>query len=181
MTVPQVIKRIAADPGETLIRRWNWKSALFSSSIRALIFLFANWSAGWHAATGAMAAEFVYRAITAGFYGSLTQELSAAEPAWAGAVAAMFLLPLVSHSIELVVHVLRGTPKILTSIIASVCFTAISTSFNVYAMRRGALIVGEECQSVASDMRRMPALIGGFIVSGPRALWLIALGDRLTS
>jgi hypothetical protein len=36
-------------PGELLLRQWNWKSALFSSVIRALIFLFANLTAGWRA------------------------------------------------------------------------------------------------------------------------------------
>lgn len=62
--------------------------------LRALVFLCANLAAGWRAATGAMLAEFVYRAITAGFYGALTQAFRKAEPAWAAGVAAMLLLPL---------------------------------------------------------------------------------------
>ncbi len=118
-----------------------------------------------------MAAEFVYRALTAGFYGAVTQALGRAEPEWAAALAAMILLPLVSHSFELTLHLLRGTPKILTSVIASVCFTALSTLFNLYAMRRGALVVGDEGGTVAADLRRMPKLIVGFVTSGPLALW----------
>jgi len=174
VTASEVVREITADPATNLIRRWNWKSALFSSTLRAIIFLVANLTAGWRAATGAMAAEFLYRSITAGFYGAITQALGRAEPEWAAALAAMVLLPLLSHSIELTVHLLRGTPKLLASLIASVCFTALSTLFNLYAMRRGALVVGEASGSVAADLRRLPRLIGGFLAVGPMALWSLA-------
>lgn len=41
----------------------------------------------------------------------------------------MFLLPLLPHFLEAGVHYLRSTPHLKTSIIASVCFTIISTLF----------------------------------------------------
>jgi hypothetical protein len=164
MTVWDVFRELRANPGRLLLRQWNWKSAAFSSTIRAAIFFAANLAAGWHAAAGAMLAEFVYRSLTAGFYGALTQAFRRAEPAWAAGTVVMILLPLVSHSIELTVHLLRGTPKILTSLLASVLFTGISTLFNLYAMRRGALLVGADAGSVGADLRRMPRLIGGFVV-----------------
>jgi hypothetical protein len=80
-------------------------------------------------------------------------------------------VPAVSHSIELTIHVLRGTPKILTSVVASVCFTAVATLFNLYAMRRGALVVGAGSDSVGGDLKRVPRLIGGFLAAGPILLW----------
>src|SRR5262245_37661823 len=113
-TLAELIRR----PHELVLRRWNWKSALFSSMLRALIFLAVNWRSGWRAAVGAMSAEFFYRAISAGFYGSLTQSLRNVEPAWQGTLAALVLVPLVSHSIELTIHWLRGTPNLIASIIA---------------------------------------------------------------
>ena len=164
-TVAGVLRSIVFEPRRMLLEKWNWKSALFSSAIRALIFLFSNLAAGWRAASGAMLAEFIYRAVTAGFYGALTQAFRECEPPWAANLAVMLLLPLASHSIELMVHLARGTPRIITSISVSVIFTAISTLFNLYAMRRGALVVGEGCGSVASDLARMPELIGGFLLS----------------
>ena len=171
VTVWDVLRRLTTRPGETLIRKWNWKASFFSSILRALIFLFANLRAGWHAATGAMLAEFVYRAITAGFYGAMTQAFRKAQPVWAANIVAMVLLPLVSHSLELALHLLRGTPKIKTSIIASVCFTAISTLFHLYATRRGALVVDSDAASLAADMKRIPRLVAGFVASGPVALY----------
>jgi hypothetical protein len=167
MGVIDVLRDLIRRPGTLLVEQWNWKSAVFSSIIRATIFLFANLSAGWHAATGAMAAEFVYRAISAGFYGALTQAFRRAQPVWVAGITVMLLLPLVSHSMELTIHLLRGTPKIVTSMIVSVCFTAISTLFNLYAMRRGVLVTGKDAGSIGADLRRVPALIASFVVAGP--------------
>jgi hypothetical protein len=167
MTVFDVLGRLATRPGEMLIRNWNWKSSMFSSVLRALVFLCANLTAGWRAASGAMLAEFIYRGITAGFYGAITQAFRAAEPAWAAGVTVMILLPLISHVLELAVHLLRGTPKIITSVIASVCFTVVSTLFHFYAVRRGALVVESGAESLAADMKRLPGLIAGFVALAP--------------
>jgi hypothetical protein len=175
MTVHDVIQDFRANPGQ-LLRQWNWKSAAFSSTFRAAIFFGANLTAGWRAATAAMMTEFVYRAVTAGFYGATTQAFRRAEPVWAAGLVVMILLPVASHSVELTVHLLRGTPRILTSLIASVAFTAISTLFNLYAMRRGVLVVGSGSSSVGADMRRLPSLIAGFTAAGPRALLRFAQG-----
>lgn len=186
MTVTEVLRTMWADPMELLVRRWNWKSALLSSLFRGLIFFFANLTAGLHAAVGALVAELCYRALTAGFYGSLTQLLSNASPAWAGTLTALVLLPLGSHSLELTVHFLRHTPKLAASLIGSVCFTTVSTLFHLYAMRRGALVVQTGACSLAEDLRRMPRLVLAFIVAGPvlahrglaKVLQLVALRNR---
>jgi hypothetical protein len=49
-----------------------------------------------------------------------------------------------------------------------VILTAFSTLFNLFVMRRGALIVGEGRRSLASDMAQMPRLIGAFCLLLPR-------------
>ena len=169
MTIRDAAVNLITHPRQLLVWRWNWKSAIFSSTIRAGIFFATNLTAGWRAATGAMLAEFAYRAITAGFYGAMTQAFREAEPEWAAAVTVMLLMPAVSHTIELAVHLLRGTPNLLTSLTASVIFTMVSTQFNLYAMRRGVLIVGDGAHSTTNDLRQIPALIGGFVT-----LWFMA-------
>lgn len=169
-TVQGALSGLLLRPGDLLVRCWNWKSALFSSTIRAAIFFFANLTAGMGAASGAMLAEFVYRAATSGFYGSVTQAFRRVQPVWAAALSTMVLLPVLSHSLEFVIHYLRGTPNLKGSIVASVCFTVVSTLFNLYAMRRGALVVGSDGHTLASDMKRMPVLIAGFLAVGPVAI-----------
>jgi hypothetical protein len=169
-TVGDVLKGFVTRPVETLVRRWNWKSAFLSSLFRAAIFFFANLAAGWHAALGALLAELILRAATSGFYGAITESFSEARPAAAGMMAAMVVLPVANHSLEFLVHWLRGTPKLGASITASVIFTALSTSFNVYAMRHGVLTVGGESKSLREDMARILPLLARFLLAGPRAI-----------
>lgn len=154
--------------------QWNYKSALFSSVLRALLFFAANARFGWEAATGAMMAEFIYRALTAGFYGAMTQSFRRIEPRWKGTVAALTVVPLLTHTIEFTIHYLRGTPNLKGSLIASACFTILSTSFNLFAMRRGTLVSGRGARSIAEDMAALPGLIAGFVSSGPLWVWRMA-------
>ena len=173
-TVAGALLSVLCHPGEYFIRRWNWKSAVTSTLFRAPIFFFVNLAAGPKAAAGAFVTEFVLRSLTSGFYGSLTEAIHDAEPGWLAGLTAMVLMPVANHSLELVVHWLRGTPKLVNSILASVLFTAVSTLFNLYVMRQGAFLVGENRQSLGQDMRRMPRLVIGFLAVGPLALirWL---------
>jgi hypothetical protein len=156
---------------DLVVRRWNWKAALTSSIVRGMIFFGANLGAGWHAALGAMGTEYLYRAITSGFYGAITQHLDEVEPEWEGALCAMIFLPLASHSLEFFIHWLRGTPNLKTSIVASLCFTAVSTLFNSYAMRRGTMVVGTGSRSIREDMRAMPRIVAGFVAAIPLWAW----------
>jgi MFS superfamily sulfate permease-like transporter len=138
---------------------------MFSSVLRAGIFFSATASAGINAALGAMYAEFAYRSITAGFYGALTQNFRKAQPQWQATLVAGAGIPIFSHTIELSIHLMRGTPNLRANIIASVCFTIISTLFNLHAMREGVLVVGESGGSLASDMRCIPRTIASFLMS----------------
>ena len=148
-TVAEALLSVVRDPAGCLIQRWNWKAALTSSLFRASLFFFVNLTAGPKAAVGALLTELVLRSVTSGFYGSLTEALREAQPGWLAGLTAALLMPLANHSVELLVHWLRGTPKLTNSILASVCFTMVSTLFTLYVMRRGALIVGEDQQSLA--------------------------------
>ncbi len=152
--VSDALLAVVRDPVGTLVRKWNWKCALFSSLTRSWIFFFANLTAGWRAADGA-----------------LTQNFREVEPPWLGALAVMILLPLTSHSLELLVHWMRHTPKLFTSIVSSVIFTIISTLFNWYAMKKGAMVVGEGGNTIGRDMRAMPKIIGSFLAAPPLFVW----------
>lgn len=165
LAVSQVMALLIRHPWRYVGSRWNYKSAVMSSAFRAQVFLIANLSAGPEAAIAAMGAEFVFRFATAGLYGALTQAFRGVQPERAATIAVMVLLPLVGHSLELCVHWLRGTPNLITSIAASVGFTILSTAFNLFAMRRGALIVGEGSRSLWQDLMQMPSLLAAFILS----------------
>lgn len=171
MTLAAALLDFVTRPVDLLIRRWNWKAAFSSALVRALIFFFANLTAGWRAALGAMAAEYCFRALTSGFYGAMTQHFSLVEPEWQAAAGAMLVLPVVSHSLEFLLHWLRHTPHLKASIVSSLCFTVLSTLFNFYAMRRGTMIVGADSPSLLEDLRNMPRVIGGFVCVVPLWAW----------
>jgi len=169
VTVRFVITEIICDPRRVLLGNWNWKTAIFGATFRATAFLCANLTSGWRAATSAMLAEFLCGAALSGFYGALTQAFSEAEPLWVVALCFGMLFPAVPHTIELAVHLLRATPHVRASFIASVVFTILSSLFTLYAMRRGALVVGAEGSGISDDLQRMPRLLGGFLAAGPLA------------
>lgn len=165
MTAPAVgavLAELLRDPVTHIARRWNWKAAVLSAGSRALLFLCVNLPAGRRAAVAACLTELLFRGATSGFYAALTQALGRAEPAWAAAVTGMLLLPVLTHSAELGVHWLGGTPRLGESIAASAAFTALSTAFHMYAMRRGVLVVGEARRPFAEDLRRLPGLSVAF-------------------
>lgn len=158
-------------PVETIVRRWNWKSAVMSSAVRSSLFFAANLSAGVDAAMAAFLTELAYRGISAGFYGALTQGFRQVEPAWVASVAAMIVLPTLGHGMEWLVHWLRGTENLAASVTLSVAMTMVSTAFNIHAMRRGALIVGEGSSSLTADLARMPSLVASFVGDPAVAAW----------
>ena len=172
-TVGAVLRNLVRDPWHSLVLRWNWKSFIFSSLIRAQIFFWITLRAGWRAAVAAFLTELSYRGLTAGFYGALTQAFRGAQPAWAAGLTVMVLLPLISHSVEYFVHSVRHTQNLAANITGSVMFTAVSTLFNWYAMRNGSLITGAESKTVAQDLKSIPRLIVGFLAAGPVALWRV--------
>ena len=169
-SVAAVLEELVRHPARLLIQRWNWKAAVLSSLLRAAIFFFTNLVAGWHAAVGALIAELALRTATSGFYGAITEAFSEAQPAWAAMAVALIVLPLANHSLEFLVHWLRGTPKLGLSMTASVMFTAVSTSFNLYVMRHGVLTVGGKSKSLLEDLGLLLPLLGQFLLAVPRAI-----------
>ena len=160
-----VLLSFAHRPAETLVRRWNWKSAVTSSTVRAALFFAVNLTAGTQAAWAAFWTELAFRACTSGFYGAVTQGFSTVRPAWKGTLAAFVLLPFFNHSLEFLAHWARGTEKLALSIAVSVCFTGVSSAFHCFAMQRGLLIVGEGSQGLLADLAQMPRSVWLFVTA----------------
>ncbi|GAC1398773.1 MAG: hypothetical protein NVSMB56_13710 [Pyrinomonadaceae bacterium] len=158
-------------PVRVLGRRWNWKSALLSSLIRAMLFFATTLSAGAEAAIAATIIEFIFRAVVSGVFGTLIEAFCRAEPAWARVLTIGVILPAIAQVLELIVHWLHGTPNLRTGIIVSTAFTILASVFNLFAMRRGALIVGDERLSLFDDLRQMPFIVFEFITIVPLTLW----------
>lgn len=171
-TVSEVFRYIFTHPLEMLVWRWNWKAALFSGLMRSSIYLATHIQHGWRAALGAMSVEFVFRVIVSGAFGSLVQAFHKATPLWLGTLCVMVMLPGIAHLIEFTLHTINGDQSKGSAIIISVSFSIISMIFNLFAMRRGTLLVKDENQqSLWQDLKQFPAIIAEFIAYPFIWLW----------
>ena len=170
-TVGAVLRDLAERPRHYLVACWNWKSAVMSAVIRGVLFFVATVRSGLDAATAAFAIEFAFRAVTSGFFSSVTQAFRRATPDWAATLVVVAGLPFIAHVLEYGVHWIGGTERLGRAMAASVGFTVVSAAFTLYVMRRGALLVGDEDdRPFRQDLAAMPRLIAGFTAGLARGL-----------
>ena len=177
-TVGEALLSMLRHPIKHLVRQWNWKSAVLSALTRGALFFFANLGAGVSSAVGAMVIEAAFYISVAGFYGAATERFRHTRPAWLATLTMMFLMPALNHTLEFALHWTHGTKKLTSSIAASIGFSMLSAVFNLFAMRRGAFIVGAEQQTLLEDFRQLPRILLDFVTFVPRALWLSLCRER---
>lgn len=168
--VYDVLIYLLRHPIETLIKRWNWKSAALSALLRAPIFFFSYFfkKDGLKLAIGAALTQSIFRLIFGGINGAIIQSFSRVEPAWHAVLTVPLVLAAFSHVVEYIVQTnydnQTGVNGKGRAIGISILVSAISALFNLFAMRRGALLVKDESQqSIWRDLRRMPWLALEFI------------------
>jgi LSD1 subclass zinc finger protein len=170
--VVDVFRYLVRHPVEMLVWRWNWKAAVFSGLLRSLIYLFTHLKEGWRAALGAMSVEFFFRLIVSGASGSLVQAFHNAAPVWLATLCVMIMLPAFSHMIEFTLHTLNGDVNKGKAITISIAFSIISAIFNLFAMRRDALLVKDaRAQSLGQDLIKLPKIVGEFMFYPLVWLW----------
>jgi hypothetical protein len=155
-------------PWRGMILRWNWKAATLSALLRASIYLTAYFKHGMAEAIGVTLVLSIFRFLFGGVNGAIIQSYRRVQPAWHAVLTVPLLLAALSHLIEFVVLTgydqVFGTVGKKNAILISVVVSIISAIFNLFAMRRGALIVRDESmQSFWRDLIRMPWLIFEFI------------------
>jgi hypothetical protein len=76
----------------------------------------------------------------------------------------MIMLPAFSHMIEFTLHTLNGDVNKGKAIVISITFSIISAIFNLFAMRRDALLVKDaRAQSLGQDLIKLPKIVGEFV------------------
>lgn len=168
--VIDVFRDLIRHPIKAIVLRWNWKAAVLSALLRAPIFFFTYIfkKDGLKLALGAAIAQSIFRFIFGGVNGSIIQSFSRVEPAWHAVLTVPIVLAIFSHIVEYFVQTLydnqTGVNGKSNAILVSIIVSAISAIFNLFAMRRGALLVKDESQqSIWRDLKRMPWLALEFI------------------
>lgn len=147
---------------------------MLSAGFRAAIFLLASIKSHHAGRAGGVVAEALFGAVSAGFFGSLTQALRFAEPEWLADLMLAGLFPLAFQVGDFFFHAALGTQVFRIGMISSAAFTVFSSAFNLYIMRRGTLLVGEEGEPFSKDLSALPRLALMFVVSGVLKAWRFA-------
>ncbi len=166
LKVDTVLICLVTNPYRHVIRRWNWKTACLSACFRGMVIMIANLAGGGAGAMAAMFTEVCYRALSSGFCSAVTQAFRFAQPAWMASVVTMALIPAISDTLEFTVHRTCGTQRLGATITATVIITAISTLIELFAMRRGVLVVGQNGGSLPKDLKKAPELFIAFCGDG---------------
>jgi len=167
--VGQTLRSLLLNPWQ-LIKRWNTKTAALSALYRGVVFLIASAPSYSAADLRATATEAAFGAVFAGFFGTVTQQLRFAQPRWQAQLVIVGVFPLAFQTGEILSHTAAGTEAFHAGMIASAVATALSAAFNLFIMRRGALLVGPEGRPFLYDLGSLPKLIVMFVLSG--ALWI---------
>ena len=141
-----------------LTRRWNYKSALLSADLRARCSS-SRTARRARCGGGGDDHRVLLPVLAAGFYGALTQAFRrrrAAAPARGGARPAAA----VAHALELLVHWCAARRELAASMPPRSRSPGVD-AFNLFAMRRGTLIVGEGSQSLLARSRAHAAAAAG--------------------
>lgn len=159
------------NPAGNVWALWNWKSAILSVMLRVPVFAVAAARNGLEAVAAAVFTEAVVCGFNAGCYAAVVQAIRNRKPVWLTALTITVALPAVGQVIEYQMHVWRGTPHRVIAVIVSSVLSAVSSLFNWYAMKHGTLLVGGEGREFSYDLRRLPLLLGQFLLFGPR--WVL--------
>jgi hypothetical protein len=165
-----VLKCLCKSPYKHLIRRWNWKTALFSVFFRGVVILVANLPSGGVCAFEVMLVEICYRGLTSGFFSSAIQSFRCVRPAWAATLVTIAFIPGTADVLEILVQRLHGTERLGATITASLILTCLSVLFELFAMRHGILVMGKTGGTLLQDLRSLCQLGRGSIEEGWR--WL---------
>ena len=171
MRVSAVLTELVTHPKRSFVDSWNWKAGSLSVFLRAPIYMIATVRHGPQAVAMAGLVEGLFSAAFAGVYAALTEAIEGASPQWAVGLLLLVVLPVVALAMDAFVHHYAGTPNLRSGVAASLVVSVVSSAFNWYSMRRGALLVGRGARSFGSDLSRLPLLIGRFLLEPVLVVW----------
>lgn len=177
-TVGKALLEVLRNPFYYFIQLWNWKSALFGAVNRGTIFFIATLRRGRMEMSVAIVVEILFTCATAGIYAAFTQAIRFAEPEWLGGAIVALVIPGALYGADYFAHVWTGMHNVRPAVGVATGLSVVSTLFNLFIMRRGAMVVGEGSQPLWRDLVRIPGLIVQFLIAGPVWLWKLIFSRR---
>jgi hypothetical protein len=106
------LRGLLRSPFRALIEEFNWKTALISAILRAILFFFNNLRSGHQLALKATLVEAVFAISAMGVFGAVTERILNARPVWLTGLMVWLAIPATMLSTQYCVHRFFGTPPI---------------------------------------------------------------------
>ena len=177
-TVGKALLQLFQNPFYYFVQHWNWKSALFGAINRGTIFFIATMKRGRVEISIAVLVEIIFSCATAGVYAAFTQAMRFAQPGWLAACIVAVGIPAALYGVDYFAHLWTGMHHVRPAVTFATGLSVLSTLFNLFIMRRGAMVVGEDSQPLWRDLIRMPVLLVQFLIAGPVWLWNAIFGRK---
>ena len=149
---------------------WNWKVSLLTAVLRGLacvgILRHLQAPTRWH--FGVVEASFVV--LTCGFFSALQQQSLKIQREALAWLACVVIVPLTSLTCDAGLHFWLDGRDTCRLGVAGLAFTLISATLHWHMIRNGALLVGEDAHSFATDLKLLPRLLGMYFASP--VLWI---------
>jgi len=177
-TVGKALLRVLRNPFYYFVRHWNWKAAMFAMINRGTIFFVATMKRGRVEMSVAVLVEIAFSCGASGIYAAFTQAMRFAQPVWLAACVVALGIPAALYGMDYFAHVYTGMHHVRPAVTFATGLSVLSTLFNLFVMRRGALIVGEQSQPLWRDLMRIPLLLVQFLAAGPLWLWKVIFNRK---
>jgi hypothetical protein len=153
------------------LTHWNWKVAMLTAVLRGLACVWALRHVELHARQHFGMVEAAFVLLTCGSFSALLQQSLKIAPEAMAWVACVLVVPLTSLGCDAAIHFWLDGRQTRQLGLPALVFTVVSATFHWHMIRNGALLVGEESHSLATDLKRIPRLVGTYF-AGP-AMWVV--------
>jgi hypothetical protein len=156
------------------LTHWNWKVAMLTAVLRGTACVWALRHVELHVRRHFGIVEAAFVLLTCGSFSALQQQslkIRSEALAW---FCCVIVVPLTSLSCDAGLHFWLDGRQTKQLGVAGLIFTIVSATFHWHMIRNGALLVGEESHSLATDLKRIPILIGTYFANPVMWMWRTA-------
>ena len=156
------------------LTHWNWKVALMTAVLRGLACVAALRHMEVHARNHFGVVEAAFVLLTCGFFSALQQQALSIRSEWLAWFSCVVVVPLTSLDCDAGLHFWLDGRQTRQLGAAALVFTVLSATFHWHMIRNGALLVGDESHTLATDLKRIPRLTISYFTTPAMTLWRAA-------
>lgn len=152
---------------------WNWKVSLLTALLRGAACIWALRSLEPHARNHFGLVEAAFVLATCGSFSALQQQSLKIRRELFAWLACVVVIPMASLGCDAALHFWLDGRDTLQLGMAGIIFTLVSATFHWHLIRNGALLVGEQSGSLATDLKSLPRLTVSYCTAP--VLWMSRL------